>query len=253
MEQDIVPALLETIEKEFDQRTFSSAKLKKVLQLLKNKQATYLDVNEFAIEIGEILADVLTTHVTVNVLPDGKMYFNIADRILNPTMQKNYDLISSFAVDVQTELNHAAGLRIKGQKAVLNQDRIEGLINRIASEQSFPDIAWILNEPIVNFSQSIVDDSIKANADFHAKAGLRPQIIRRVVGHACDWCRNLEGSYDYYDAPNEVYQRHDRCHCTVDYNPGDSRRQNVWSKQWLDPDREAKIAKRKTMNLKKRG
>ena len=112
MEKDIVPKLLETIEKEFDEKTFSSSKIKKALQSLKDNKATYEDANEFAIEVGEILSDVLSTNITVNILPDGKMYYNIADRILNPTMSKNYSLISDFATDIQTELNHQAGLRV---------------------------------------------------------------------------------------------------------------------------------------------
>ncbi|WP_348920133.1 hypothetical protein [Enterococcus rotai] len=251
MDKDIVPALLETIEKDFDQRTFNSPKLKKSLIALKNKKATYLDVNDFAVEVGEILADVLSTNVTAEVLPDEKMYFNIAERVLDPTMKKNYELISNFAVDVQTELNHAAGLRIKGQSPLVNQDRIDGIVNRVSSGEEFEKIKWIIDEPIINFSQSIVDDVIKANVDFHAKAGLQPKIVRRVVGRACDWCRSLEGSYDYREAPDDIYRRHERCRCTVDYKPGDGRKQNVWSKVWRDPKKEEKIAQRKKMNLKK--
>lgn len=253
MDQDVVPALLETIEKEFDERTFNSPKLKKSLMALKNKKATYLDVNEFAVEVGEILADVLNTHVTAEILPDGKMYFNIADRILNPTMKKNHQLISSFAVDVQSELNRAAGLKIKGQKPVINQDRIDGIINRISSGEDFEDIKWIIDEPIVNFSQSIVDDAIKTNVDFHFNAGLSPEITRRVDGKACDWCKKLAGTYKYHEVPQDIYHRHERCHCTVEYDPKDSRGvQDSHSKQWRKRKQQEKIDERKTMNLKKR-
>lgn len=250
MDKDIVPALLDAIEKDFDERTFNSKKLKVALKLLKNKQATYLTVNDFAIEVGEILASVLNTHVTASVLPDGRVYFNIADRVLNTTMQKNYELISNFAVDVQKELNHAANLKMKSQIPPLNQDRIDGIVNRISNEENFESIKWLLDDPIINFSQSIVDDAIRANAEFHAKAGLQAKITRRVSGHACDWCKNLAGSYDYFDAPDDIYRRHERCRCTVDYNPSDGKKQNVWTKVWTDPQKEEKIAQRKTMNLR---
>ena len=106
MEKDIVPKLLETIEKEFNEKTLSSSKIKKALKSLKDKKATYEDANEFAIEVGEILSDVFKANINIEVLPDGKMYYNIADRILSPTMNKNYNLISDFTVDIQTELNH---------------------------------------------------------------------------------------------------------------------------------------------------
>ncbi|WP_418267996.1 hypothetical protein [Enterococcus hirae] len=251
MDNDIVPALLKEIQKEFDERTYNSGKLKKALKLLQDKKATYLDANSFAIEVGEILADVLQSKITAEVLPDGKMYFNIADRILNPTMKKNYDLISNFSVDVQTELNHSANLRLKGQVPDLNQDRINGIVNRISSEDDFNQSAWLLDDVIVSFGQSVVDDAIKANAEFHAKAGLQPEITRRVSGHACDWCKNLAGTYDYVSAPDDIYRRHQRCRCTVDYNPGDGRKQDIWSKAWTNPKKQEKISVRKTLNLRK--
>lgn len=249
MDNDIVPTLLETISKDFDEQTFSSLKLKKALVMLKNQQATYIDVNDFAIETGEILANVLSINITSAALPDGKMHYNIADRILNPTMKKNHALISSYAVDVQTNLNHAAGLRIKAQKPELNQNRIDGLVNKISNSEEFDDVKWLLDEPMINFSQSIVDDSIKSNINFHAKAGLRPKLTRTVSGHACDWCLNLAGSYNYDEAPDDVYRRHERCRCKVEYDPRNGKRQNVWLKSWEDPEKGAKIESRKQIGL----
>lgn len=251
MDEDIVPALLEKITAEFDSRTYNSEKLKKALNLLKSKKATYLDVNEFAIELGEILADILKTNVTASVLPDGRMYFNIAERILNPTMKKNYELISNFAVDVQKELNDLANIRIRGQMPTFNQDRIDGIVNRISSGEDFEKVKFLLDEPIVNFSQSVVDDAIKTNAAFHYKSGLSPKIVRTLDGrNACNWCKNLAGSFDYDKAPADIYRRHERCKCTVEYIPAKGRRQDVWSKALKDPEREEKIARRKLIGLK---
>lgn len=245
---DIVPGLLENIQSQFDEKTYNSVKLKKALKLLQDKKATYVDVNDFAIEVGEILADVLGTNITAEILPDGKMYFNIADRILNPTMQKNFELVSGFAGDVQTELNQAAGIKLKAQSPVLNQDRVDGIINRVSSEADFDAIKWILQEPIVNFTQSVVDDAIKANVDFHARAGLNPTITRTVKGKACDWCKNLAGTYVYHEEPENVYQRHDRCRCTVEYNPKDSRGiQDSHTKKWRGPQKDVKIEARKQL------
>ena len=219
MEKDIVPELLELIETEFDNKIYNSEVLKKALKALKDKKATYKDANDFAIEVGEILAGVFGENITADILPDGKMYYNIADRILNTTMGKNYELISGYAADVQTELNHNAGLKIKGIKAELNKDRIKGIVERVSKEDDFDEIKWILDAPIVNFSQSIVDDTIQKNAEFHAKSGLNPEVVRRSAGKCCDWCNEIVGIYKYPDVPKDVYRRHDRCKCTVTYDP----------------------------------
>lgn len=200
--------------------------------MLKENKASYLEVNKFAVEVGTLLSKALNTHLTVEVLPDGRMYFNIAERILNDTLRKNYELISSFAEDVQTYLNKEALIGLRAQVPELNQDRIDGIIERLAKEENFDDIKWILDEPIIVFSQSIVDDAINKNVDFHSKAGLNPKIKRTVVGKACKWCKSLAGEFDINDAPADVYRRHDRCRCTVEYRPNKKERQNVWSKEW---------------------
>lgn len=250
MDKDIVPELLELIAKEFDSKTLQSGKLKNALKLLKSKKADYLNVNDFAIEVGEILAGVFKDSITTDVLPDSKMYYNIAERILNQTLQKNYELISNYAADVQTILNHEAGLRLKAQTPTLNQDRIDGLINKLTEYDDFELAKWLLDEPIVNFSQSIVDDAIKTNADFHFNAGLSPKITRRVSGHACEWCRNLSGTYDYHSEPDDIYRRHERCRCTVEYNPKDDRGvQNSHSKKWREEQKRARIEERKQVGL----
>lgn len=243
---DIVPSLLEKIQSDFTTRSLASAKLKNALKSLKSRKADYLTVNDFAIEVGNILSSVFADNITVELLPDGRMYYNIAERILDPTMLNNYNLISDFSSDVQSLLNEVAGINIRPQTAELNQDRINGLIERLSEATNFDDIKWILDDPIINFCQSIVDDSIKANADFHYDAGFKPVITRRLGGDACDWCRNLAGTYDYHSEPPDIYRRHERCRCTVDYKPDKKRRQNVWTKVIKD---KTEIERRKTLNL----
>lgn len=251
----MLPDLLATIEKEFDQRTYDSLKLKKALKALQDKKATYLDVNDFAVEVGEILADVFKLNVTTKILPDGRMYFNIADRLLNTTLSKNYELISSFAVDVQTDLNRAAGIGIKSQTVDFQQNKVDGLINKISASDDFESVRWLLNEPIVTFSQSIVDEIIKENVEFHGKSGLDPVIKRTVSGHKpCQFCKDLEGKHDYYGFNSDIYLRHERCRCTIEYIPEKGKKELVSSstyKQNKVAEREReKIEKRKKIGIK---
>lgn len=234
MDKDIVPELLKNIQKDFDKEKENSELVQQLLQILEEGQANYLNANSYAVEIGELLSKVLNKNITAERLPDGKMYFNIADRILNNTLHNNYKLITDYSMEVQSQLNKKANLHIKAIQPPINQDRINGIVNRISSEDSVDDIKWILGEPIINFSQSIVDDSIKINTEFHYKIGLSPEIKRVAVGKACKWCKELEGKYSYpEDVPKDVYHRHENCRCTVDYNPKDGKgKQNLWNKKW---------------------
>lgn len=230
---DIVPELLEQIQRDFNRELNKSKKVERIRKLIEEGSATYADANEYAVEIGEILARVFNKHLKADVLPDGRMYYNIAERILNPTLGTNHNLIAKAAAEIQETLNRSIGIGIKGIEAPLNQRRIDSIINRVSVEETFDDVAWILQEPVVNFSQSVVDDAIKTNVNFHGESGLNPTVTRTAHGHdPCDWCRTMAGTYKYPNVPEGVYGRHDRCRCTVEYDPGDSRRQNVWTKEW---------------------
>ena len=230
---DIVPELLELIERDFNTAISSSEKLKYIRKLINEGKATYKQANEYAIEVGEILSRIYTKHIKSDVLPDGKMYYNIAERILTPTLSNNHDIVAKVSAEVQEHLNKSTGLGLKGIEPKVNRERIESIINRITHEELFDDVAWILGEPVVNFTQTVVDEVIKANVDFQGESGLSPKIIRTTdSAKACDWCKRQAGTYEYPNVPQDVYKRHDRCRCTVEYVPDGVSKQNVWSKEW---------------------
>lgn len=53
--------------------------------------------------------------------------------------------------------------------------------------------------------------------------------------HRLAFERNKKKIYPH--VPADVYRRHERCRCKVEYDPGDGRRQNVWDKKWTeDPE-----------------
>jgi len=232
MDKDIMPGLLKSIDELFKDKNSKSEILKQAIEKLKNGKATYKDVNDLAIEVGQNLSKSLNETVTAEVLPDGKFYFNISNRLMNHTLKNNYDIVSGYAGDVQTQLNQAANLHLKSQIPEFNQEKVKGLVERLTAAENFDDISWILNEPLVTFTQSIVDDSIQKNVEFQSKVGLEPKITRTVIGKPCDWCKSLAGTYEYSGAPNEIFHRHERCRCIVDYHPGDGRKQDVWTKVW---------------------
>ena len=229
---DIVPELLEKIKADFFEQAEKSAELERLLLLVRSGKANFIDAHEFATKLGQILSEALQNNISGLILPDGKMHFNIASRILNETLGTNHKMVSTYAKQIQEALNKEAGIGLKSIQAPINQERIDGLVNRLSYEEKFDDVSWILKEPIVNFNQNIVDNHIKVNADFHFKSGLKPKIVRTTDGNCCAWCSKLAGVYTYPGVNRDVFRRHDRCTCTVDYHPGDGKKQNVWSKKW---------------------
>ena len=242
--KDIVPGIYDEIDKTFKLKAKESITIKDKLKVLKNKKADYKDANEFAVEVGKILADTFQDKIKTQDLPDGKMYYNIAKRLIEPNMVRNNNLVSEYSKEVQSILNKKAKISIQAQKADLNQDRIYKLVDKITKYDSYEDGKWLLNEPVINFTQAVVDETIKKNANLHYKSGLNPKIIRKEHGNCCDWCKEIVGTYSYPDVPEDIYRRHRHCRCTVDYYPGDGKKQDIWSKKWKNVNKDDKIKER---------
>lgn len=234
MNEDIVPDLLDNIKKEFSKRYNNSKTIKAMLERLKTDRLTYDDAYDYAEEVSRILVEVFREYIIPESLPDGKMYYNIAKRILEDSLGNNHELVADYSQIVQTIINKNAGYNIKAVKAKLNPDRIDGFVQRLASEELFNEVDWILDEPVKTFTRAVVDDTVEKNAEFNHSLGISAVIERTERYDACSWCRALEGTYSYPDdVPAEVYMRHDNCRGRVLYRPENKRKaQNVHSKEW---------------------
>lgn len=223
-DKDIAPELLERIRADF----------RALLDDAKPAADTYAAAADYAELVGSALAEAFRRNLTADALPDGRLYWNIADRVVRPLLEEEHLLVADASAAVQQALNRQANLGIAPQRAVLNVDAVNGLLNKVSTAEQFEDVAWALDEPVRTFSRMVVDDTLKRNVDFQGKAGLRPRVIRIAESHCCKWCSALAGTYDYPHVPKDVYRRHERCRCKVEYDPGEGRRQNVWSKTWSE-------------------
>lgn len=237
---DILPDLLKAVEEAYQVNIEKDAVVKRLLNELKRGAADYGKASDYAECLGDALAKAFQTQISADKLPDGRMYYNIADRLVNATFRDNYSRIANYCKETQESLNKAAGIGLKAQTPEFNQDRADGIIERLSEAENYDDVSWILGEPVTNFAMAIVDDHIKANADFQYKSGLSPKIVRTTNGKCCDWCDRLAGTYDYKDVKNtgnDVFRRHRHCRCKTVYDPADGKKvQDVWTKKEEDQD-----------------
>lgn len=188
-------------------------------------------------ELGKILA------TAFNIYFNEKNSNDTVEKILNNRLKENHRLITEYGKVVQNILNKKAKIGLAAQIPEVNQSRIDGLISRLI-EGDFEDNKWLLGSPIVNFSQAVVDDMVRKNAEFHFHSGMSPKIVRKETGKCCKWCKNLAGSYRYPGVPKDVYRRHQNCNCVVEYYPGKGKKQNVWNKKWENIEKDDKIKER---------
>ncbi|MEG1525689.1 MAG: polymorphic toxin type 50 domain-containing protein [Clostridia bacterium] len=235
--EDIASALLEAIRSSF----------KTLLGDAEVTKKTYMGAAEYAERVGAALSEAFGSNLSSEALPDGRMYWNIADRTVRPMLEQGHNLVAEATVQVQQTMNKAAGIGLKAQAAPMNTERVDSILNKLSSAEQYDDAAWILDEPVKTFVRCTVDDTLRKNVDFQGKAGLSPRIIRTAESHCCEWCSKLEGTYRYPDVPDDIYRRHNRCRCAVEYDPGGGMRQDVWSKRWTTPEERDKIEARKAL------
>lgn len=210
---DIAPELLEKVQQSFEAET---AGLKEEIA---NGVKSYEEAYTYAIQVGEALSKSFGVNITPEVLPDGMMYYNIADKVVRPMLQAEYELTSAAAVQAQGSANRAAGIGIKPLAADFDENRAQGIIDRVSS-QPFEEVSWLLNEPVKSFSKNVVDQTLEKNVEFQGKSGLSPKIRRTANGETCEWCQAVAGTYEYPNVPKDVYRRHANCDCVVEYLDG---------------------------------
>lgn len=231
--KDIAPELLEKIKNNFNEKFDSSKKIKSLYKKVKEGKADYEDAQKFAQETGRILSQAFQNNLSSNELPNGKLYYNIANRVIREMLKMDFNLVADLSVEVQNTINKKASINIKGIKPKLNKEKADGIIDLVSGKDVFDDISYMLDEPIVNFSQSVVDDTVKTNAEFQYESGFNPKIRRTSKNKCCEWCNKLAGEYNYEETKGtDVYRRHTNCNCLVEFIPGNGKKQNVHTKKW---------------------
>lgn len=240
MTTDIGQELYEKIKAEFEGRVSANGYIKAVTKRIAEGTATMNDVSLYAKALGSEVRLAIAYNISTEVLPEGQMFYNIAQKILDPLLHDNHSMVNDIAAQVQKKLDERKGIRIKPQKAEFPEDRL-GSVLSAASEQGLDEATMKrrMSAPAETMTQSFADDYMKENAKFRTRAGFKEYIVRKEDGKCCEWCSKLAGRYLYPEStPHDVFRRHDNCGCSVTYEDGEMRtRQQVWSKRdWSDEE-----------------
>ena len=87
--------------------------------------------------------------------------------------------------------------------------------------------------------KSAVTDTVQASASFQSASGITAKVIRTAHAGCCETCAALAGEYVYGEQPADFFRRHNGCSCTVAYDPGSGRYENVHKSQAWNESQEA--------------
>lgn len=206
-------------------------------------------------ELGELLRDTFAEVIKPEDLPNERMYYNIADRMIRDRLGANYQSISLYGESTQNLLNQQAGIHLKAVVPKMDESRVHGFVEALSEDKPFEEVKRVLEEPIVTYCRSIVQDSLEENVKFHYQSGFRPMIKRQESGHCCPWCKEVAGTHYYPDVPDGIFRSHNHCRCTIDYRPRKGKRDKLTvqqGKKWTKAEKEDKIKKRQKFSKREK-
>lgn len=237
--------ILEKMRGQYEHRFRNDQKLKRIRKKLQNG-ANQAAAQEYAVAAGEILSDVLKENVTADLFGETMPDAATLAGLIIPMMEQNYTHVVSAASASQKYMNSEGNLGMKPIEPEFDRNAAMNIVGRMANYDSFEDAEWLMDEPIRTNSQHIADESLRENAEFQYRSGLKPKIVRTCESDACEWCQMLEGEYDIDEITGKddpVYQRHNNCQCEITFVPGEGRAENITDQMVNLGDIDDRIAK----------
>lgn len=207
-------ATFEDIKKAFRKAVDNDPEAKKIYAELQDLP-TYGNAMKLANRLGADLGMVMIKLAPELSVDD----LSLAD-ILPQALGLDHAQVAEACRQVQESMNKQANLGIKYKEPKFNMDKALGLADEVRGVTEYSEIEKKFVEQVQNFSESVVDDSIYENASTLASSGVKAYIVRTAEAKACDWCKEVEGTYDYWevkDKGNDVWRRHLGCECSIEF------------------------------------
>lgn len=178
---------------------------------LHEKGSGYKDAHAYALRVGTVTGNVLKKYQ-----PEDLSEWNLED-LIPGCLGLNHKMVIEACNEAQKNLNLQARIGMRPVSPGFDGNRAFGIVEAVKQRGT---IGPAFYDQVVNFSQNVVDESIRENAGVQSDAGLHPQIIRTAEANCCKWCDELAGVYDYYEVKatgNPVWSRHENCRCLIEY------------------------------------
>lgn len=218
--------ILKKILRRYAVKTDQIPAIQRIEAKLARHAATYADAGDYAVQVGRMLTDALREYLP-EALTDGKLYRAAAEILVEQPVKRAGRDVADITRRIQQSLNENADIGLNAIVPEMNQDQIDGIITGICNAETFAGSEELFMDQIGNLLEGYVDDFVHDNADFQSEAGLTVYVQRIAAGKCCAWCSRLGGTYlyeDVRDRGNDVWRRHNNCHCQIIFDPQGSKR-----------------------------
>ena len=223
--EDIAPELYAKIEADFDKSVKGDNVIKQLANKLnKGRPLSNGDMTTVASRLGKHASDAFHTYLTAEALPEGKMYWNIADRTIRPIMNKIYEAENGLQILSQHIKDKAAGVNISIVKGINPVNRIDEIMDFAVNSTTGEELFNALDLPVKTTAMDFNDDFMRQNGEVRNELGFEQTVVREYDGvglgngtRPCNWCIGRAGTWTFQEAKdNGVFERHTGCGCTIE-------------------------------------
>lgn len=223
--EDIAPELYKKIQADFITAVRNDGTIKVLVNKGNKTPLSNKELTTISTRLGDHASKALQKTLTVENLPDGRLYYNIAERTVKPIMEQIYTTSNTLAVKAMQLKDRAAGINIAIARGMDPGERIHELLDFAANSKTAEEIKNALNLPIKTTAIDFNDDFLRANAEIRDGMGFKQTITREYDGvglangrRPCNWCIGRAGIYQSYQEAKDAgaFERHTGCGCTID-------------------------------------
>ena len=102
-----------------------------IAKRVKDGTAAQEEADSYAERLGKYAAAALIHGLSPDNLPDGKIYWNIAKRTVEPLLRRVHAMVSDAMVSIIETQHKKIRLGTKPVRAPFNQDRCDAIMNKI--------------------------------------------------------------------------------------------------------------------------
>ena len=223
MAKDVAPELADAIERAFEKQLASDRTVQRILRHVRDGTVTQAEVSVYAGRVGIAGSNALRSVLLTDNLPEGKLYWNIAERTIMPQLERQHALVQVAARSAEKDMTRKAGMNITPPKTSINRQRVNGIMNLATAENANLDA--VLGEPVITMTRAAYDSFQEDAVRQMQSLGVKVVVRRDYDGvglhdgkQPCTWCMERAGVYEGYGeaADAGAFERHDGCGCTVE-------------------------------------
>lgn len=233
--------IITEIAKDFSSGCRNNKMLARLYKKMAAGKATYLDADQYALEMARVLGATLQKHLGMDTISVAE-YREIISSVLPEGLYGIHESVATYAQTIQNGINRRTGLSIKAVKAQFEPSKATEIVSKALTAKTFPEVESVVNVATMNFAQNVATKTMKDNAQLCEDLGYEVTVDRTYddVGvhnrkDVCEWCLAREGHWTNAEAKaNGVFERHPGCGCEIIYNTatGSQRQTNWQNNQW---------------------